>query len=240
MARSTSTRSDSHFIKEHLGGSHAKPEAYPLQARGASYRRGARHARSGPITTSAAIDNSISNELTTTSSILPSGDGLNPTSDPIPSSALPAQSMQPILIISAPTAVPVVAITCAAIGGAVSVAVILALIYVWRIRRRTKKIKRAMNVLGPELMPMTPSSSSLSVRSMINSLAERDETRIVSPPILDPTNSSPPLNAPAPAPSVASPTSAEHLDVPPPYSSRRSSLWTLLPPGMRRPLLAPA
>ena len=153
MVRSTSTRSDSRFIKEHLGGS---PEAYPLRDRDALYQRGAQHAHSGPITTS------ICNEPTTTttttsssssSSVLPSGgNDLNPTtSDPIPSSTLPAaqsQSMRPILVVSAPTAMPVVAITCAAIGGAVSVAVICALIYVWRIRRRTKRVKRVMNVLG--------------------------------------------------------------------------------------------
>jgi uncharacterized protein (TIGR03382 family) len=45
--------------------------------------------------------------------------------------------------------VPVLAITCGAVGGIIALAVVLALVYVRRIRRRVKSMKRRTNVLGP-------------------------------------------------------------------------------------------
>ncbi len=51
----------------------------------------------------------------------------------------------------APSSVPVrvLAITSGAVGGVVVLAIILALVYVRRIRRRVKSMKRRTNVLGP-------------------------------------------------------------------------------------------
>jgi uncharacterized protein (TIGR03382 family) len=48
-----------------------------------------------------------------------------------------------------PAPVPVLAITCSAVGGVVALAVIFALVYVRRVRRRVKSMKRLTNVLGP-------------------------------------------------------------------------------------------
>ena len=47
------------------------------------------------------------------------------------------------------SSVPVLAITCGAVGGVIALAVVLALVYVRRIRRRVKSMKRRTNVLGP-------------------------------------------------------------------------------------------
>jgi uncharacterized protein (TIGR03382 family) len=47
------------------------------------------------------------------------------------------------------SSVPVLAITCGAVGGIIALAVVLALVYVRRIRRRVKSMKRRTNVLGP-------------------------------------------------------------------------------------------
>lgn len=49
----------------------------------------------------------------------------------------------------APASVPVLAITCGAVGGVVALAIILALVYVRRVRQRVKNMKRLTNVLGP-------------------------------------------------------------------------------------------
>ena len=47
------------------------------------------------------------------------------------------------------SSVPVLAITFGAVGGILALVVILALVYVLRIRRRVKSMKRRTNVLGP-------------------------------------------------------------------------------------------
>jgi hypothetical protein len=47
------------------------------------------------------------------------------------------------------SSVPVLAITFGAVGGVLALVVILALVYVLRIRRRVKSMKRRTNVLGP-------------------------------------------------------------------------------------------
>ena len=49
----------------------------------------------------------------------------------------------------APSSVPVLAITCGAVGAIIALAVVLALVYVRRIRCRVKSMKRRTNVLGP-------------------------------------------------------------------------------------------
>jgi hypothetical protein len=58
-------------------------------------------------------------------------------------------SGQPKAAARAPSTVPVAVITCAAIGGAIIVATLLALVYYFRIRRRVKRMKRCMDILGP-------------------------------------------------------------------------------------------
>lgn len=47
------------------------------------------------------------------------------------------------------SSVPVLAITCGAVGGIIALAIVLAIVYVRRIRRRVKSMKRRTNVLGP-------------------------------------------------------------------------------------------
>ncbi|KAI0298734.1 hypothetical protein B0F90DRAFT_1818595 [Multifurca ochricompacta] len=49
--------------------------------------------------------------------------------------------------------VPVAKIVCGAVGGAVALAVMLAFIYVIRVKRRVERLRRSTNVLGPELAP---------------------------------------------------------------------------------------
>ena len=71
---------------------------------------------------------------------------LVPSPIPPPSSQ---PSSQPKAAARAPSAVPVAAITCAAVGGVLVVAVTLALIYFFRIRRRVKRMKRCTDILGP-------------------------------------------------------------------------------------------
>jgi hypothetical protein len=58
---------------------------------------------------------------------------------PVPSAA----------VMRAPASVPVLAITCSAVGGVVALAIIFALVYVRRVKRRVKSMKRRTNVLGP-------------------------------------------------------------------------------------------
>jgi hypothetical protein len=74
------------------------------------------------------------------------------TASSSPVSATLAPSVHPTTTADAtraPASVPVLAITCGAVGGVIAVAVILALIYVRRIKRRVKSMKRRTNVLGP-------------------------------------------------------------------------------------------
>jgi hypothetical protein len=47
------------------------------------------------------------------------------------------------------SSVPVLAITFGAVGGIIALVVVLALVYVRRVRRRVKSMKRRTNVLGP-------------------------------------------------------------------------------------------
>lgn len=60
-----------------------------------------------------------------------------------------SSSPVPVREVPVPTPVPVLAITCSAVGGVVALAVIFALVYVRRVRRRVKSMKRLTNVLGP-------------------------------------------------------------------------------------------
>ena len=78
-----------------------------------------------------------------------SGGGGRPASD---SSPAPAAQQHPTAVgttRASSSSVPVLAITCGAVGGIIVLAVVLALVYVRRIRRRVKSMKRRTNVLGP-------------------------------------------------------------------------------------------
>ncbi|KAH9171307.1 hypothetical protein EDB89DRAFT_1971846 [Lactarius sanguifluus] len=48
----------------------------------------------------------------------------------------------------------VLAIVLGAVGGVIALAVVLALVYVLRVRRKVERFRRSMNVLGPELTPL--------------------------------------------------------------------------------------
>lgn len=67
---------------------------------------------------------------------------------PAPASSSPPSS-QPKASARTSSNVPVAAITCAAVGGVIVVAAVLALIYFFRIRRRVKRMKRCTDILGP-------------------------------------------------------------------------------------------
>lgn len=93
---------------------------------------------------------------------VPAGDKNNSTDSlsgpPAPvSTSSPSPSPSPTAAATrAPAPVPVLAITCGAVGGVVALAVILALVYVRRVRRRVKSMKRLTNVLGPGALPLSP------------------------------------------------------------------------------------
>ncbi|KAF8474450.1 hypothetical protein DFH94DRAFT_131619 [Russula ochroleuca] len=129
----------------------------------------------------------------------------------------------------APASVPVLAITCGAVGGVVALAIILALVYVRRVRQRVKNMKRLTNVLGPELAPMSPSQ--LSQLTIDSPRVKFDGMRIVVPPRMasDLTNHLPPLSASL----VSSPTSIGHPSIPL-SPVRRSTVILGLPPAARR------
>ena len=83
-------------------------------------------------------NNSNNNETDSLSSGRPASDS---------SPAAPAGAAHPTAATT--SSVPVLAITFGAVGGIVALAVVLALVYVRRIRRRVKSMKRRTNVLGP-------------------------------------------------------------------------------------------
>ena len=74
-----------------------------------------------------------------------------PASDSADFDSIPAAApAHPTTTTRAPSSsVPVLAITCGAVGAIVALAIVLALVYVRRIRRRVKSMKRRTNVLGP-------------------------------------------------------------------------------------------
>ena len=73
------------------------------------------------------------------------GNATGGRSPPASSSPVPVREVP----VPVPAPVPVLAITCSAVGGVVALAVIFALVYVRRVRRRVKSMKRLTNVLGP-------------------------------------------------------------------------------------------
>ncbi|KAH9981633.1 hypothetical protein BJV74DRAFT_797856 [Russula compacta] len=175
------------------------------------------------------MDNPIPNDITVARRFLSGFDG-DSSSDPTPSMSLQAQPTQPTASTRAPSTVPVAAITCAAVGGVVVLAIIFAVIYVRRIKRRVKRMKRATNILAPELAPMSPSWP----KSATESSVKPDGMRVVSPPTLDLTKSSLPLSAP----SVTSATSVGHFDLP--MSPIHQSTIILMPPPAARRALIPS
>lgn len=91
---------------------------------------------------------------------VPAGDNNNSTDSlsgpPAPVSTSSPSPSPTTAATRAPAPVPVLAITCGAVGGVVALAVILALVYVRRVRRRVKSMKRLTNVLGPGALPLSP------------------------------------------------------------------------------------
>ncbi|KAI0250627.1 hypothetical protein BJV78DRAFT_1217468 [Lactifluus subvellereus] len=82
-----------------------------------------------------------------------------------------------------PSSVPVATIVFGAVGGVIVLAVILALIYVIRVRRRVKCLKRSTNVLGPELTPMSrpPDRANVGVTITLDSHVKVDDVSPLSP-----------------------------------------------------------
>lgn len=129
----------------------------------------------------------------------------------------------------APSPEPALAITCGIVGAIIVLAVVLAIVYVRRVRRRVKNMKRRTNVLGPELAPMSPSQ--LSHLSPIESPCVKfDGKRVLSPRSTSELNNHlPPLSAV----SVSSPMSLE-LPLIIPLSPIRTSTIILSPPPPAR------
>ena len=142
MVGSTSPRSFSHSLPVAdpgaaaaaaiaAGGNLKAAIAMHVDARALTPRRNgwtSRAARARSVTLTAAGDDTSNSGNST--------DGPSP----VPSTAA---------VMRAPASVPVLAITCSAVGGVVALAIIFALVYVRRIKRRVKSMKRRTNVLGP-------------------------------------------------------------------------------------------
>ncbi|KAF8496563.1 hypothetical protein F5888DRAFT_1705230 [Russula emetica] len=178
-------------------------------------------------------NNSNSNN-STTDGLSGGGCPTTPASDSDSSSAAPAVPHPTAATTRAPSSVPVFAITCGAVGGIVALAVVLALVYVRRIRRRVKSMKRRTNVLGPELAPMSPSQLShlSTIDSPPNVKFDIDGNRIFFTPtprtMSELTNHLPPPLMSA-TPSVSSPTTI--IELPGiPLSPIRTSTIILGPP----------
>lgn len=211
-------------------------------------------ARSGlmvdhPVTT-AGDDNSNNSTVSLS--------GRTASGSPVPATLAPPTAAAAAT--RAPASVPVLAITCGAVGGVVALAVILALLYVRRIRRRVKSMKRRTNVLGPGArLPMgrgwppcygwtcivcpcmltlfalelaaPMSPSQLSQSTTDSSRVTLDGMRVVPPrKASDLTNLLPPLSASL----VSSPTSIEHPSIPLQSPVRPSSIIVSIPPAARR------
>lgn len=54
---------------------------------------------------------------------------------------------------SHPSKMHVIAIVSLAVGGAIALTLVLALVYVWQIRRKVERFRKSMNVLGPGVSP---------------------------------------------------------------------------------------
>ena len=165
---------------------------------------------------------------------------------PVALSSAPA-----VTVMRAPASVPVLAITCSAVGGVVALAIIFALVYVRRVKRRVKSMKRRTNVLGPgarisryymirlrrmltivlflclELTPMSPSQLS---QFTIDSPRLKPDMMLIAPPrrTSDLTSHLPSLSASF----VSSPISVEH-----PTSVHHSTIVLSPPPAARRPTI---
>ncbi|KAI0296376.1 hypothetical protein BC826DRAFT_1004623 [Russula brevipes] len=125
-----------------------------------------------------------------------------------------------------PRTVPVAAITCAAVGGAVVLAAVLALIYMMRVRRRVKRMKRCTNILGPGALPLWQGQGralfpSLSMRQFLSCLAQTPFVCFLGlelAPVLSPRLSHLTIDSRV-KPDLASPTTAsptKYLLAPPP------------------------
>ncbi|KAH9985498.1 hypothetical protein BJV77DRAFT_112501 [Russula vinacea] len=166
---------------------------------------------------------------------VPAGDNNNSTDSlsgpPAPVSTSSPSPSPTTAATRAPAPVPVLAITCGAVGGVVALAVILALVYVRRVRRRVKSMKRLTNVLGPELAPMSPSQL-LSPLTIDSPRVKFDGMHVVVPPRMasDLTNRLPPLSASLVS---SSPTSTGHPSIPL-SPVHRPTVILSLPPAARR------
>jgi hypothetical protein len=201
-----------------------------------------------------------SNRPTSTAGLLPaSASGSRPTSSASSVRASSSGSSQPTAVARAPSSgVPVALITCAAVGGVIVVATMLALVYFFRIRRRVKRMKRCTNILGPgalryltiavrlprserthsslfllfclELAPISPGRSS---QISFESLAKPNGTHgIASPSTSDPARQFLPLRTPT----LTAPTrtSIEQRPREPPRSPLRISTTMVGPPPPAR------
>lgn len=132
---------------------------------------------------------------------VPAGDKNNSTDSlsgpPAPVSTSSPSPSPTTAATRAPAPVPVLAITCGAVGGVVALAVILALVYVRRVRRRVKSMKRLTNVLGPGALPLSlppnqgpPDSTTVCLSCMLTfcfglELAPMSPSQLLSPLTID-------------------------------------------------------
>ncbi|KAI9509021.1 hypothetical protein F5148DRAFT_1283359 [Russula earlei] len=126
--------------------------------------------------------------------------------------------------------------TCGAVGGVMLLAIISALVYVFRIRRRVKRMTRCTDILGPELVPT--SAASQSSRLTMDSLgphARLDGAQILPPPTPYRTKSQlVPGGAPAPSAPFPSANPVDRLHRVPLSPIRRSTIVVGPPPPARR------
>ncbi|KAH9973823.1 hypothetical protein BGW80DRAFT_1251950 [Lactifluus volemus] len=95
------------------------------------------------------------------SKFLVAGGGENASIITLPQHDVPGE-FRGEFFIARPSTRSIVAI-CGAAGGAVALVVIFALIYVLRVRRNVRRFQRSMDVLGPELTPLSRPSENTSV-----------------------------------------------------------------------------
>jgi hypothetical protein len=114
-------------------------------------------ADSGPVLAPAATSTAVANSTRPTftvanmpvSASASGGSRLTSSASSVPVSSSGSGSRSTAVTRAPHTGMNAVVITLAAVGGAIALAVILALVYFLKLRRRVKRMKRSTNILGP-------------------------------------------------------------------------------------------
>jgi hypothetical protein len=112
---------------------------------------------SGPVIAPAATSTAVANSTRPTSTVAgmsvsssaSGGSRSTSSASSVPVSSSGSGSRSTAGTRAPHTGVNAVVITLAAVGGAIALAVILALVYFLKLRRRVKRMKRCTNILGP-------------------------------------------------------------------------------------------